>query len=64
MHELTWQKSSHSAPGENACVELAAAESTLALRESDEPTAVLHTHRPQLAAFLRHIKAHATSARP
>ncbi|MCX5237522.1 DUF397 domain-containing protein [Streptomyces prunicolor] len=56
MPETTWQKSSYSGSGDNNCVELAASDTTLTLRESNNPTAVLHTHHPQLAALLRHIK--------
>jgi hypothetical protein len=56
MSKFVWQKSSYSGSGDNNCVELAAAEGTLALRESDDPTVVLHTHRPQLASLLEHIK--------
>ncbi|MFI6459537.1 DUF397 domain-containing protein [Streptomyces sp. NPDC050538] len=57
MPRFTWQKSSYSGSADNNCVELAASDTTLALRESDTPTVVLHTHLPQLAAFLGHIKA-------
>ena len=56
MPRFTWQKSSYSGSADNNCVELAASDTTLALRESDAPTVVLHTHRPQLTALLRHIK--------
>ncbi|MEW2403042.1 DUF397 domain-containing protein [Streptomyces sp. NPDC046862] len=59
MSEIGWQKSSYSGSGDGTnCLELARTHPTLALRESDTPTVVLHTHRPQLAALLRHIKAH------
>ncbi|MFJ9375772.1 DUF397 domain-containing protein [Streptomyces sp. NPDC101455] len=56
MPEITWQKSSYSGSAETNCVEIGATPHTLALRESDAPTTVLHTHRPQLAALLRHIR--------
>lgn len=56
MSEIAWQKSSYSGSGETNCVELGATQHALALRESDTPTTVLHTHRPQLAALLRHIR--------
>ncbi|GGZ89289.1 DUF397 domain-containing protein [Streptomyces bluensis] len=60
--EIGWQKSSYSGSGDNNCVEIAAQEATtLALRESDAPTVILHTHGPQLAALLRHITATAGS---
>ncbi|WP_406131861.1 DUF397 domain-containing protein [Streptomyces sp. NBC_00989] len=47
---------SFSGSADNNCVELAASDTALALRESDTPTTVLHTHRPQLTALLRHIR--------
>lgn len=56
MSQSIWQKSSHSGSADNNCVELAASDTTLALRESDAPTVVLHTDRPQLTALLRHIR--------
>ena len=56
MSQHIWQKSSYSGSGDNNCVELAASDTTLALRESDSPTVALHTQRPQLAALLRHIR--------
>ncbi|MFD4558336.1 DUF397 domain-containing protein [Streptomyces sp. NPDC058469] len=56
MSQLLWQRSSYSGSGDNNCVELAASDTTLALRESDAPTVVLNAHRPQLAALLRHIR--------
>lgn len=63
--ELGWQKSSYSGSGDGTnCVELAQTHPTLALRESDAPTVVLHTHGPQLAALLRHIKSYALATHP
>ena len=56
MSEIAWQKSSYSGSGETNCVEIGATPHTLALRESDSPTVVLNTDRPQLTALLRHIK--------
>ncbi|WP_019058223.1 DUF397 domain-containing protein [Streptomyces prunicolor] len=56
MSQFSWQRSSYSGSGDNNCVELAASDTTLALRESDDPTVVLHTQRPQLTALLRHIR--------
>lgn len=56
MSEVVWQKSSYSGSGETNCVELGTTGRSLALRESDDPTVVLHTHRPQLASLLEHIK--------
>ncbi|MDV7219210.1 DUF397 domain-containing protein [Streptomyces prunicolor] len=59
MPEITWQKSSYSGSGETNCVEIGATPHTLALRESDSPTVVLNTARPQLTALLRHIRTSA-----
>jgi hypothetical protein len=61
MPEINWQKSSYSGSAETNCVEIGATPHTVALRESADPTVVLHTHRPQLTAFLRHIRT--TTAR-
>jgi hypothetical protein len=56
-HDITWQKSSFSSGGDSSdCVEVAAATNTLLLRESDEPQAVIHPTRPQLAALIRHLR--------
>ncbi|WP_405990843.1 DUF397 domain-containing protein [Streptomyces sp. NBC_00986] len=57
MSEIAWQKSSYSGSGETNCVEIGATPHTLALRESDNPTVVLHTDHPQLTALLGHIRA-------
>jgi len=56
VSQFIWQRSSYSGSGDNNCVELAASDTALALRESDVPTVILHTHRPQLNALLQHIK--------
>ncbi|GAA2631685.1 DUF397 domain-containing protein [Streptomyces vastus] len=65
MSEIVWQKSSYSGSGDGTnCVELADTQDTLSLRESDIPTVVLHTHRPQLAALLQHIKSYAPATHP
>ncbi|WP_349307885.1 MULTISPECIES: DUF397 domain-containing protein [unclassified Streptomyces] len=53
-----WQKSSYSAGGEgNDCVELAATECLVHLRESDDPHVILTTTPAQLGAFLGGVKA-------
>ncbi|WP_079052695.1 DUF397 domain-containing protein [Streptomyces regalis] len=53
-----WQKSSFSGGGDDAdCVELAARQGTVLLRESDDPGTVLETSCPQLAALIRHLRA-------
>ncbi|WP_086709649.1 DUF397 domain-containing protein [Streptomyces antimycoticus] len=54
----TWRKSSYSAGTQgNECVELAATDGAIRLRESDDPRAVLTTTPPLLAAFIRAVKA-------
>jgi hypothetical protein len=55
MPELRWLKSSYSQEG-SACVYVAAACTTLHLRESDEPEVVLHTGRAALAALIAAVK--------
>ncbi|MFF6997729.1 DUF397 domain-containing protein [Streptomyces sp. NPDC008313] len=52
-----WQKSSFSG-NEDApnCIEVAASESVLWLRESDEPGVVLSATRPGLGALIRHVR--------
>lgn len=53
---LTWQKSSYSSEA-SSCVYIATApDTTLRLRESDEPDIVLHTDRAALAAFIAAVK--------
>ncbi|MGO4751650.1 DUF397 domain-containing protein, partial [Streptomyces sp. 2MCAF27] len=53
---ITWQKSSFShADGE--CVELAAADGAIRLRESDDPDAVITTAPRPLGTLIRGIKA-------
>ncbi|MFI0817215.1 DUF397 domain-containing protein [Streptomyces sp. NPDC021098] len=54
----TWRKSSYSAGTQgNECVELAATDGAIRLRESDAPRTVLATTPPSLAAFIRAAKA-------
>lgn len=58
MPELRWQKSSYSQEA-SACVYLATApDTTLRLRESDEPDIVLRTDRAALAALIAVVKKH------
>ncbi|MEV8021750.1 DUF397 domain-containing protein [Streptomyces sp. NPDC086554] len=53
-----WQKSSFSSGSDGSnCVELAATDTTLLLRESDDPTRILAPTRDALAALLRQIRA-------
>lgn len=59
---LTWQKSSHSSEA-SSCVYLATApDTTVRLRESDEPDVVLHTDRAALAALIAVVKKDAAKA--
>ncbi|GGV70295.1 hypothetical protein GCM10010277_81100 [Streptomyces longisporoflavus] len=56
MPDLHWQKSSYSSEASN-CVELAAAsDSTLRLRESDDPTAIVTLRAPALSSLLGAIR--------
>ncbi|MEU5342026.1 MULTISPECIES: DUF397 domain-containing protein [unclassified Streptomyces] len=55
---IQWQKSSFSGGGDgNECVELAPGESSLLLRESDEPARILPVSPTGLAALLHHLRA-------
>jgi hypothetical protein len=52
-----WQKSSFSGPEDAPnCVELAAGDDTLLLRESDEPGTVVEATGAGLAALIRHLR--------
>ncbi|MEU1790315.1 DUF397 domain-containing protein [Streptomyces sparsogenes] len=53
---LTWQKSSFSHE-EGECVELAAVDSAIRLRESDDPDTVITTAPRPLRTLIRAIKA-------
>lgn len=56
-HALRWQRSSFSGGGEgNTCVELAAALTTVHLRESDAPATKLTTGPRPLAHLLHGIR--------
>lgn len=60
---LVWQKSSFSGEGEGPnCLELAARQGTLLLRESDEPGTVLTATATELAALIRHLRHRSASA--
>ncbi|MBA5224447.1 MULTISPECIES: DUF397 domain-containing protein [Streptomyces] len=53
-----WQKSTFSGGGPgNECVELARAEPSLLLRESEEPERVLAVRADALAGLLRYVRA-------
>ncbi|MDQ0776151.1 hypothetical protein QF026_004617 [Streptomyces aurantiacus] len=52
-----WQKSSFSGGGDSDdCVELAAGDDTLLLRESDEPGTVVEATGAGLVALIRHLR--------
>lgn len=53
-----WQKSTFSSGTDGSnCVELAAEEGTLLLRESDAPTHILPVSREGMIALLRQVQA-------
>ncbi|MFD8380608.1 DUF397 domain-containing protein [Streptomyces sp. NPDC059679] len=56
MSTYQWRKSSYSADAGN-CVNVAAADGNVAIRESDEPEAILTTTPAALRAFIRGTKA-------
>ncbi|MFD8869596.1 MULTISPECIES: DUF397 domain-containing protein [unclassified Streptomyces] len=54
---MEWRKSSFSGHGEEEnCVELAAADGKIWLRESDTPTAAIRTTPARLGTFIRTVK--------
>ncbi|MFJ9680008.1 DUF397 domain-containing protein [Streptomyces sp. NPDC101194] len=56
-NSMTWQKSSFSGGGDgNSCVELAATDGLIRLRESDDPGTELAVTPAQLGRFLRGVK--------
>ncbi|ADI08141.1 hypothetical protein SBI_05021 [Streptomyces bingchenggensis BCW-1] len=56
MSTYQWRKSSYSADASN-CVNVATADDGIAIRESDEPEAILTTTPAALRAFIRGTKA-------
>ncbi|MFC8124730.1 DUF397 domain-containing protein [Streptomyces sp. NPDC057302] len=55
--DIAWQKSSFSGGQDSSdCVELATAEGSVHLRESDEPSRFLSTTPKSLAALIRHVR--------
>jgi len=52
---LRWRKSSRSDP--TNCVELACPANAFALRDSKNPSPILHFPRPHVATFLATLKA-------
>ncbi|MFB6830513.1 DUF397 domain-containing protein [Streptomyces hydrogenans] len=56
MSEIQWQKSSFSGDTGN-CVELAAHEGGIKMRESDDPNVIVTTDTAKLRAFILGVKA-------
>ncbi|NUS81943.1 MAG: DUF397 domain-containing protein [Streptomyces sp.] len=56
MSTYLWRKSSFSGDASN-CVNVAAADGVIAMRESDEPEVILTTTPAALRAFIRGTKA-------
>lgn len=55
---LAWRKSSFSGPGEtNDCIELAALDGEIRIRESDTPAAAISVAPARLGTFIRACKA-------
>lgn len=57
MSTYQWRKSSYSADASNCVNVAAAADGNIAIRESDEPAAILTTTPAALRAFIRGTKA-------
>ncbi|HCA85647.1 MAG TPA: DUF397 domain-containing protein [Streptomyces sp.] len=57
MTEDNWQRSSFCSGGGNNCVEVAATDNGLALRESESPARVLTTSRSAFGILIRNVKA-------
>jgi hypothetical protein len=57
LPQLHWLKSSFSGDGGNNCVEIAATDDGIALRESDSPANVLRISVSALSALLRSTQA-------
>ncbi|WP_328771446.1 DUF397 domain-containing protein [Streptomyces sp. NBC_00286] len=57
MINANWQRSSFSPDGGNNCVEVAATDDGVALRESDIPNELLTTGRTTLYSLIRSAKA-------
>lgn len=56
MNEYEWQRSSYCGGGGNNCVEIAATDNGIALRESDRPTELLATSPKALDSLLLSLK--------
>lgn len=56
MQQVNWRKSTFSGHADNNCVELAAQDGKISLRESDDPAAVVTTTPASLGIFIRTAK--------
>jgi len=67
MQQVNWRKSTFSGHADNNCVELAAQDGKISLRESDDPAEVIATTPAALGIFIRTAKRggldHLTRAR-
>lgn len=54
--EIAWRKSSFSEQSDGNCLEIAAVEDHLLLRESEVPTTVIAMQPTAFRAFLSHVK--------
>lgn len=62
---LSWQKSSFSGSGDgNNCVEVAALDGDICLRESDDGRVAIAAVPTALASLLRHVKDASCDIRP
>jgi hypothetical protein len=61
MTEKKWHRSSFCGGGGNNCVEVAATQKGVALRESDAPAEILITGRGALLSLIRGVKAGAAA---
>jgi hypothetical protein len=63
--DIVWRKSSFSGGGDSSnCVELAAVDGAIRLRESDTPGTELVTTPARLAGLIREVKAGCLDGRP
>lgn len=56
MQQVNWRKSTFSGHADNNCVELAAQDGKISLRESNDPAAVVTTTPASLGIFIRTAK--------
>ncbi|MFF4804621.1 DUF397 domain-containing protein [Streptomyces sp. NPDC001351] len=61
---LRWVKSSYSDEGGNNCVEVAAVENAVAVRDSKKPAQVLEFSPNAFASLIRNVKAGPPGPRP